>query len=201
MRMTIFQKDGDYEAFQRVLQEAVDRTRTRLLAYCVMPNHWHLIVWPQHDGELSRFVGWLTLTHTQRWHSHRHSRGSGHLDQGRFKSFPVQGDEHFFIACRYVERNTLRANLVERAEQWRWSSLYRRRMPKAVDKSWLADWPLKRPRRWLSLVDGVETEAKLADLRRSVSAGVRLERRHGRMKWCVGPDFRPLFGPTGDLKS
>ncbi len=170
-RMTIFEKDGDYEAFQRVLQEAVDRTRTRLLAYCVMPNHWHLIVWPQHDGELSRFVGWLTLTHTQRWHSHRHSRGSGHLYQGRFKSFPVHGDEHFFIACRYVERNTLRANLVERAEQWRWSSLYRRRMPKAVDKSWLADWPLERPRRWLSLVNGVETEAELADLRRSVKRG------------------------------
>ncbi len=56
-RMTIFEKDGHYEAFERVLQEAVDRTRTRLLAYCVMPNHWHLIVWPQHDGELSRFVG------------------------------------------------------------------------------------------------------------------------------------------------
>ena len=63
--MTIFEKDGDYEAFERVLQEAVDRTRTRLLAYRVMPNHWPLIVWPQHDGELSRFVGWLTLTHTQ----------------------------------------------------------------------------------------------------------------------------------------
>ncbi len=65
-RMTIFEKDGDYEAFERVLQEAVDRTRTRLLASCVMPNHWHLILWPQHDGELSRFVGWLTPTHTQR---------------------------------------------------------------------------------------------------------------------------------------
>src|SRR5271157_3338192 len=75
-RMTIFEKDGDYEAFERVLEEAVDRTRTRLLAYCVMPNHWHLIVWPRQDGELSRFVGWLTLTHTQRWHAHRHSRGA-----------------------------------------------------------------------------------------------------------------------------
>src|SRR5208337_3088457 len=96
---------------------------TRLLAYCVMPNHWHLIVWPRQDGELSRFVGWLTLTHTQRWHAQRHTRGSGHVYQGRFKSFPVQGDEHFLTACRYVERNALRANLVERAEAWRWCSL------------------------------------------------------------------------------
>jgi putative transposase len=74
-RMTTFEKDGDYEAFERVLEEAVDRTRTRLLAYCVMPNHWHLIVWPRQDSKLSRFVGWVMLTHTQRWHAHRHFRG------------------------------------------------------------------------------------------------------------------------------
>ena len=65
-RLTIFEKDEDYEAFERVLHEAVKRTATRLVAYCVMPNHWHLVVWPREDGELSRFTGWLTLTHTQR---------------------------------------------------------------------------------------------------------------------------------------
>jgi putative transposase len=65
-RMTIFDGDADYQAFERVLEEAVERTRTRLLAYCVMPNHWHMVVWPRQAGELSRFVGWLTLTHTQR---------------------------------------------------------------------------------------------------------------------------------------
>ncbi len=75
-RMTIFEKEGDYEAFERVPEEAVDRTPTTLLAYCVMPNHWRLIVWPRQDDELSRFAGWLTLTHTQRWHAHRHSRGT-----------------------------------------------------------------------------------------------------------------------------
>ncbi len=84
-----------------------------------MPNNWHLIVWPQHDGELSRFIGWLTLTHSQRWHEYRQSQGSGHLYQVCFKSFPVQGAEHFFVACRYVERSALRANLVEWAEQAR----------------------------------------------------------------------------------
>lgn len=84
-RLTIFEHDGDYEAFEKVLLQAVERTRTRLLSYCVMPNHWHLLVWPRHDGELSKFVGWLTLTHTQRWHAHRHSAGAGHLYQGRFR--------------------------------------------------------------------------------------------------------------------
>jgi REP element-mobilizing transposase RayT len=106
-RMTIFAKDGDYEAFELVLEEAVDRTQTRLLAYCVMPNHWHLIVWPHQDGEVSRFVGWLTLTHTQRWHAHRHTRGSGHVYQGPFKSFPVQGATSTFSPLAATSSATL----------------------------------------------------------------------------------------------
>ena len=88
-RMTIFAAPGDYEAFEKVLAEAVERTETRLLAYTLLPNHWYLVVWPRKDGELSRFVGWLTLTHTQRWHAFRQSTGSGHVYQGRFKSFPI----------------------------------------------------------------------------------------------------------------
>ncbi len=120
-RIRIFDGDADYEAFEKVLSEAVERTETRLLAYCLMPNHWHLLVWPRKDGELSRFAGWLTLTHTQRWHAYRQSIGSGHVYQGRFKSFPVQEDEHFYTVARYVERNALRAGLVRRAEQWRWA--------------------------------------------------------------------------------
>lgn len=83
--MTIFEKPEGDVAFGRVLQEAVDLTETRLLTYCVMPNHWHLVVWLREDGELSRFTDWLTLTHTQQWHAHRYTTGSGHLYQVRFK--------------------------------------------------------------------------------------------------------------------
>jgi putative transposase len=170
-RMTIFKKPEDYEAFLRVLEAAVERTQTRLLAYCVMPNHWHLVVWPEHDGELSRFVGWLTLTHTQRWHAHRRSTGSGHVYQGRFKSFPVQDDAHFLAVCRYVERNALRANLVERAEDWAWGSLSRWSRGNAAEKSLLAAWPLRRLAGWVEEVNRPQTKAELAALRRSVARG------------------------------
>ena len=104
-RLRIFDEEADYAAFVKVLAEVVTRTGMRLLAYCVMPNHFHLVVWPVGDGDLSRFMRLLTLTHTQRWHAHRRSAGTGHLYQGRFKSFPVQGDGHFSTVCRYVERN------------------------------------------------------------------------------------------------
>src|SRR5262249_8247 len=98
----------------------------RLLAYCVMPNHWHLVLWPHHDGDLSEFLRWLTVTHTQRWHAHHHTAGTGPLYQGRFKSFPIQADESLLSVCRYVERNPLRAGLVRQAETWRWGSLWHR---------------------------------------------------------------------------
>jgi putative transposase len=169
-RMTIFEKDDDYEAFEIVLQQAVERTATRLLAYCLMPNHWHLVVWPRKDDELSRFVGWLTLTHTQRWHAHRHTAGSGHLYQGRFKSFPVQTDEHYYSLCRYVERNALRARLVKRAEQWRWCSLARWR--EAKEAGLLAAWPLARRPGWIDHVNAPQTEAELAAIRKSIERGV-----------------------------
>ena len=170
-RMTIFEKEADYEAFETVLDEAVARTETRLLAYCLLPNHWHLVVWPEEDGELSRFTGWLTLTHTQRWHAHRRSMGSGHVYQGRFKSFPVQDDDHYYTVCRYVERNALRANLVPRAEDWRWNSLHRWSCGTAKEKSLLAAWPLPRRPGWCEYVNASQTEAELAALRRCVTRG------------------------------
>src|SRR6516165_11203102 len=88
-RATIFRKDGDFAAFEKVLAEAAAEVPVRLLAYCLMPNHWHLVLWPKQDGELSRYLHWVTLTHSQRWHAHHHTTATGPLYQGRFKSFPV----------------------------------------------------------------------------------------------------------------
>jgi putative transposase len=170
-RMTIFDDERDYEAFETILVEGVERSKTRLLAYCVMPNHWHLVVWPRKDGELSRFVGWLTLTHTQRWHAHRRSAGAGHVYQGRFKSFPVQDDEPYYTLARYVERNALRANLARRAEQWRWGSLFRWLRGTAEDKDLLSAWPLSRKPSWVDYVNAPQTEAELQAIRRSIQRG------------------------------
>src|SRR5207244_3632564 len=113
-RLPLFQKDGDYAAFERVLAEALARHPIRLLSYCVMPNHWHMVLWPKKDGELTAFLRWLTHTHTMRWHAHYHTSGTGHLYQGRFKSFPIEADDHLYAVLRYVERNALRAGLVGR---------------------------------------------------------------------------------------
>lgn len=170
-RRALFRKDADYEAFERILDAAYDYCPIRLLSYCLMPNHWHLVLWPAADGELSRCLYWLTLTHTQRWHAHHATTGQGHLYQGRFKSFPVQEDEHFYAVCRYVERNALRARLVERAEGWRWSSLYRRQGGVAGGVRWLSDWPLPCPADWVERVNLPQSEADVASVRRSVQRG------------------------------
>jgi len=145
----------------------------------VMPNHWHLVLWPRREGELSDFVRWLTHTHTMRWHAHFRTSGSGHLYQGRFKAFPVQTDEHFYSVVRYVEGNALRANLVSRAEKWRFCSLWRRRSGDDQSQSLLHAWPLPEPRRWLATVNRPQTESELKVLRRSVNRSTPL----GTPRW------------------
>lgn len=170
-RMPIFESDDDFAAFEQILEEGRDRYEMRILAYCLLWNHWHLLLWPRNDGDLSRFTGWITLTHTQRWHAHRHSAGSGHVYQGRFKSFPVQEDDHFYTVSRYVERNALRAMLVEHAEQWRWSSLWRWKFGNAKEKGLLSAWPIPRPRGWVAHVNAPQTEAELLAIQRCVQRG------------------------------
>lgn len=168
-RSTVFEKLEDYAAFEKVLEEAGRPVRMRLLAFCVMPNHWHLVLWPREDGDLSQYMRWLTNTHTRRWHMAHGTVGSGPLYQGRFKSFPVQDDEHFFAVCRYVERNALRANMASSAEQWRWSSLWHR--TNGSTSPTLSAWPLPPGDEWLAYVNRAETEAELKALRRSAARG------------------------------
>ncbi|MFQ5694974.1 MAG: transposase [Terriglobia bacterium] len=180
-RLPLFEKPADYAAFEQVLHEAYERTRMRIVAYCLMPNHWHMLLWPRTDGELSEVLRWVTVTHTQRWHAHRHTSGTGPLYQGRFKSFPVQADAHFLTVARYVERNALRANLVDRAEDWRWSSLWRRGQGDAKTRAFLSEWPVDRPRNWVWWVNQPETEAELKALQRSVRRG----RPFGGETWVV----------------
>lgn len=206
-RLPLFEKDGDFDAFERVLVEAHEKHPTRLLAYCLMPNHWHLVVWPAADGELTAFLRWLTHTHTQRWHAHHHTAGTGHLYQGRFKSFPVQEDDHLYTLLRYVERNPLRAGLVRRAEDWRWCSLaHRLGRPGDRVAPLLHRWPLPLPSDWVERVNRPETEAELADLRQSAGRGRpygsgRWQRRVARtmsLEYTFRKPGRPRKAPEGE---
>jgi putative transposase len=169
-RLALFDKDADYAAFEGVLAEAMQKHPTRLLSYIVMPNHWHLVLWPRKDGELTDFVRWLTHTHVMRWHAHFGTSGSGHLYQGRFKSFPVETD----CLLRYVERNAKRANLVDRAERWRWSSLWRREKGDTLERKLLHRWPLHEPADWVRLVNRVQSEAELKAVRHAIRRGAPL---------------------------
>jgi putative transposase len=170
-RLPLFEKDGDYEAFERVLAQALTAHPTRVLAYCLLPNHWHFVLWPSADGELTEFLRWLTHTHTQRWHAHYHTAGTGHLYQGRFRAFPVQEDEHLYTVLRYVERNALRAGLVQRAEAWRWCSLWRRQTGAEAPRTLLHPWPVPLPQDWVERVNRPETAAELDAVRSSVVRG------------------------------
>jgi putative transposase len=163
-RARLFDQHGDYQAFLGVVREAQSRVPLRLLAYCVMPNHFHLVVWPSQDDQLAKFMGWMTLTHSKRWHVWRGTTGTGSVYQGRYKAIPIQADRHFLTVCRYVERNPLRAGLVTRAEDWPWSSLYQRcRNRNRVD---LCPWPIPLPSDWVDHVNG--SDADLDSVRSAV---------------------------------
>lgn len=170
-RMRLFEADADYLAFMKVLAEAHDRVAMRTLAYCVMPNHWHLVLWPRVDGDLSRFMHWVTMTHAKRWHSFRKTSGTGHVYQHRYSSFAVESDRHYLTVCRYVERNALRAGLVARAEDWRWGSLWARRHGGPAEKAILSPGPLEYPEDWAELVNEPQSEQEEERLRKSLSRG------------------------------
>ena len=168
-RERIFRKARDFEAFEKVIEQAKARLPMRVLAWCAMPSHWHFVLWPRGDGDLSEFMRWLTVTHTQRWHAAHRTSGTGALYQGRFKSFPIQEDDHLLTVLRYVERNPLRANLVQEAAAWRWSSLWHR--VHGGDSRLVDDGPLPMPSDWLDHVQTPQSEGELEALRRSVVRG------------------------------
>ncbi len=168
-RATVFRQAADYRAFYDLLRESVTRRRMRLLAFCLMPNHFHAAVWPRDDGDLSRWMQWLMTTHVRRYHSYHET--SGHLWQGRFKAFPIERDEHLLTVLRYIEQNPLRAGLVARAQDWRWSSL--RERGRADAKTYLTDSPVPLPKKWVEWVNEplTDKEAELARVRRCVNRG------------------------------
>ena len=193
-RDTVFHKAGDYDAFLGAMADATTRTPMDVLGYCLMPNHFHLVLRPHADADLSRWMQWLLTAHARRYH--RHYKTTGHVWQGRFKAFPIEADEHLLTVLRYVERNALRAELVVRAEEWRWSSL----------AAWLSGegplWrgkPALRGRQWLSRVNEPLSATDLKRLRHSGERGTpfggeswtRATAERLGLESCLRPRGRP----------
>jgi putative transposase len=178
-RISMFEKEQDFTAFERVVSETLRLRPMRICAYCVLPNHWHFLLWPERDGDLAAFMQRLTIAHVRNWQENRRVTGTGHLYQGRYKSFPVEEDEHFFTVARYVERNALRAGLSQRAEHWRWGSLWRRCGGQSKHPISLVAWPMPIPDNWVEWVNHSENENELKRLRTSVYRG----RPYGRTAW------------------
>ncbi|MFI5459873.1 MAG: transposase [Isosphaerales bacterium] len=179
-RDPIFLENADYDAFEKIMAETMEHVVMRVLGYCLMPNHWHLVLWPVDDGDLGRFVQRLTTTHVRRWHLYRQTVGSGHLYQGTYKSFPIEDDDHLLTVLRYVERNPVRPTLVARAERWHWSSLWRWLNPgDHKDRPALCPWPIARPADWQARVNRALTKKELEALQASVVRG----RPFGDLDW------------------
>jgi putative transposase len=164
-RATVFHDDDDFAAFVRLIGEASERVAMRLAAYCLMPNHFHLVLWPRGDGDLSAWMQWLMTAQVRR--HHRRHRTSGHPLQGRFKAFPIQKDDHLLTVMRYVERNPVRAGLVGDAGDWRWSS---RSVP-PPEGAPAPRRPIALPADWDRFLDEAEPAAGLETIRRSVNRG------------------------------
>lgn len=167
-RANLFSKDKHYLDFLEILKEASEFVPMRILSYCLMPNHWHLVLYPYKDGDLSKFMQRVSLTHTQRYHAQTKTIGHGHVYQGRYKSFPVQQNEYFLTLVRYVERNAKRAALVERAEYWSWSSLYVRLNGSEEQKKLLSSWPVEMPDNYLEWVNQSQPKEEIENIRYSL---------------------------------
>jgi putative transposase len=195
--LEIFSRDSDYAAFEQTLAEAIERGGTRLLAYCLMPTHFHLVLLPRADGELSQFMRWLTLTHTQRWHSHHQTTGTGHVYQGRFRSFPVQADDHFLTVCRYVERNPLRAGLVSKAQDWRWCSLGSRLARSGPVQPLLSPWPVERAKDWTARVNRPFAPTEEEAVRQSIVRGQPFGSEAWQARTAARLGLESTFRPRG----
>ena len=181
-RLRIFKKACDFEAFEETLAAGLERFDMRLCGYCIMANHWHLVLWPREDGDLSNFMKWVTVTHSHRWHGAHDTVGCGHLYQGRYKSFPVQSNWYYLTLMRYVECNPLRVGLVKKVSDWPWSSFVTRKG--LADKPiTLSKGPLELPKQWQRMVNNPEVikDSIIDQIEKSIERGSPL----GDIDWIA----------------
>lgn len=178
-RRTIFESPDDYRHFELLLKKAIVERGMRLLAYVLMPNHWHLVLYPREDGDLSSFMQWLTLTHTQQYRAKTDTIGYGQVYQGRYKSFLVENDRYLLSLVKYVERNPVRAKMVRKVENWQWGSGYRRLEGTPTEKKLLTPLPIDLSTSYRSWVNTPESNVELEQIQTSVSKSSPL----GTLRW------------------
>jgi putative transposase len=188
LKNKVYSQTIDYQEFIKIIIFSIKKFQIDIFAYVIMPNHWHIVCRAKQDGELSKWVAWLQILHTKKWHKRNNTVGSGHFYQGRFKSFLVQDDNYFLQVCMYVERNALRAGLVSTAEGWPWSSLSKNNsIP-------LTKWPIDKPENYLKIVNqGPDNETYLEKIRFSVNTDYPF----GDDKWVDNTIMQNGFSVNG----
>ena len=178
----VFHDTEDYRRFMVLVARAHQRIPVRVLAWCLMPNHFHFVLWPREDGDMSSWMHWLLTCHVKSYHDRYGT--SGRVWQGRFKSFAIEDDLHLLRVLRYVDQNPLRAKLVGRAEEWSWSSL----SPWIEDRlpSFWNPGPVSRPSNWDHLVNTELAPEELKCIRQCVNK----ERPYGSDSWTLATAAR-----------
>lgn len=182
-RQNVFHKDADFKAFLKALGDLKERKPFRLYGYCLLNNHFHLLLQPL-ETSISRIMQSLLVSHTQRYH--KHHRSGGHVWQGRFKSPVIQNDEHLLTVLRYIEANPVRAKLVARADDYAWSSYLAHGLgrpdpllDRLITYEELSPQAASRQRKWSALVHRPIEESRSAAIRRSSATGLP----YGRPWW------------------
>jgi putative transposase len=199
-KVDLFRSDADHVGFQKTLQDSIARLPMELFSYCVMTNHWHLVVRPTNDGDLSTFMHWLTLTHAQRWRASHNTVGYGPLYRGRFKAFAIEEDNHLLTVLRYVERNALRAKMVKKAQDWLWGSLHARLHGTAEERAILTEWPITEPTDWVKFVNMPQTAAEEAALKQSIHKSRPFGKPDWQMKTAKKLGLQSCFHTSGRPK-
>jgi putative transposase len=171
-RDILFESAVCYQDFLGLVAECAETDQMRVLAYCAMPNHWHMLLWPREDGDLFRFIHRLSIRHAKRRHMRNGTGGRGHVYQARYKSFVVKSDEHLLVVLRYIEQNPVRAHLVECPGDWRWSSAAQRLQPgrdcSASSPVRVEPSPVPLPDSWAVQSETEPVEGDLARIRASL---------------------------------
>ncbi|MBI5420776.1 MAG: transposase [Parcubacteria group bacterium] len=178
-RLGIFDEPEDYALFEQLLLETKDVVDMRIFAYVVMPNHWHLVLRPQNDGDLGMFMHRVSNAHTRKVHAKTRTNGSGHLYQGRYKSFLVDTDTYLLTLIKYVERNPVRAKLVGQCEDWRWGSAWRRVHGEKKEERLIDSLPTLLPYDYKNWINTPDKIGDLSLIRTSLQKGAPF----GKEKW------------------